>query len=58
MSNLKALKAGKMSIKENARLGQPKTSITKANTAAIKAVVEQAAYVTVKVIDITTAYQK
>lgn len=45
---VKAFKAGKLSVKDDARLGRPKTSITKANIAAVKAVVEQDARLSVK----------
>lgn len=45
---VKAFKDGKVSVKDDARLGRPKTSITKANIAAVKAVVEQDARFSVK----------
>ena len=38
---VKAFKAGKFSIEDYTRPGRPKTSVTKANIAAVKIVVEQ-----------------
>ena len=38
---VKAFKAGKFSVEDDTRPGRPKTSVTKANVAAIKIVVEQ-----------------
>ena len=49
---VKAIKAGKFSVKDDTRPGRPKTSITKANIAAVKIVVEQDARLSVK--DITS----
>ena len=45
---VKACKAGKFSIEDNTRPGRPKTSVTKANIAAVKIVVEQDARLSVK----------
>ena len=45
---VKAFKAGKFSVEDDARLGRPKTSVTKANIAAVKIVVEQDARLPVK----------
>ena len=45
---VKAFKAGKFSVEDDNRAGRPKTSITKANTAAVKIVVEQNARLSVK----------
>ena len=45
---VKAFKAGKFSVKDDTRLGRPKTSVTKANIAAVKIVVEQDARLSVK----------
>ena len=58
---VKALKAGKFSVEDDARPGRPKTSVTKAKIAAVKIVVEQDARLSVK--DIATfvvvlVYQK
>ena len=36
-----AFKAGKFSVEDNIHPGRPKTSVTKANIAAVKIVVEQ-----------------
>ena len=41
-------KAGKFSVENNTRPGRPKTSVTKANIAAVKIVVEQNARLSVK----------
>ena len=38
-SLLKAFKAGKLSVEDDTRPGRPKTSVTKANIAAVKIVV-------------------
>ena len=38
---VKAFKAGKFSVEDDARPGRPKTSVTRANIAAVKIVVEQ-----------------
>ena len=38
---VKAFKAGKFSVEDDTRPGRPKTSVTKANIAAVKIVVEQ-----------------
>ena len=38
---VKAFKAGKFSVKDDTRPGRPKTSVTKANIAAVKIVIEQ-----------------
>ena len=45
---VKAFKAGKISVEDNTRPGRPKTSVTKANIAAVKIVVEQDARLSVK----------
>ena len=45
---VKAFKAGKFSIEDDTLPGRPKTSVTKANTAAVKIVVEQDARLSVK----------
>ena len=45
---VKAFKAGKFSVEDDTRPGRPKTSVTKANIAAVKIVVEQAARLSVK----------
>ena len=45
---LKAFKAGKFSVEDDTRLGRPKTSVTKANFAAVKTVMEQDARLSVK----------
>ena len=37
---VKALKAGKFSVEDDTRPGRPKTSVIKANIAAVKIVVE------------------
>ena len=44
----KAFKAGKISVEDDTRPGRPKTSVTKANIAAIKIVVKQDARLSVK----------
>ena len=41
LGRLKAFKAGKFSVEDDTCPGRPKTSVTKANIAAIKIVVEQ-----------------
>ena len=41
-SRVKTFKAGKFSVEDDTRPGRPKTSVTKANIAAIKIVVEHA----------------
>ena len=43
-----AFKAGKFSVKDDTRPGRPKTSVTKANIPAVKIVVEQDAWLSVK----------
>ena len=45
---VKAFKAGKFSVEDDTRPGRPKTSVTKANIAAAKIVVEQDARLSVK----------
>ena len=45
---VKAFKAGKFSVEDDTRLGRPKTSVTKANIAAVKIVVAQDARLSVK----------
>ena len=45
---VKAFKAGKFSVEGNTRPGRPKTRVTKANTAAVKIVVDQDARFSVK----------
>ena len=45
---VKAFKAGKVSVEDDTRPGRPKTSVTKANIAAVKIVVEQDARLSVK----------
>ena len=45
---VKAFKAGKFSVEDDTRPGKPKTSVTKANIAAVKIVVEQDARLSVK----------
>ena len=45
---VKAFKAGKFSVEDDTRPGRPKTSVTKANIAAVKIVVEQVARLSVK----------
>ena len=45
---VKVFKAGKFSVEDDTRPGKPKTSVTKANMAAIKIVVEQDARLSVK----------
>ena len=45
---VKAFKAGKFSVEDDTRLGRPKISVTKANIAAVKIVVEQDARLSVK----------
>ena len=50
--SVKAFKAGKFSVEDDTRPGRPKTSVTKANIAAVKIVVEQDARLSVK--DITS----
>ena len=55
---VKAFKAGKFSVEDDTRPGRPKTSVTKANIAAVKFVVEQDARLSVKDIAVVLAYQK
>ena len=43
-----AFKAGKFSVEDDTRPGRPKTSVTKANIAAVKIVIEQDAWLSVK----------
>ena len=45
---VKAFKAGKFSVEDDTRPGRPKTSVTKANIADVKTVVEQDARISVK----------
>ena len=45
---VKALKAGKFSVKDDTRPRRPKTSVTKANIAAVKIAVKQDAWLSVK----------
>ena len=45
---VKAFKAGKFSVEDNTHPGRPKTSVTKANIAAVKIVVKQDAGMSVK----------
>ena len=45
---VKAFKAGKFSVEDDTPPGRPKTSVTKANIAAVKIVVEQDARLSVK----------
>ena len=45
---VKAFKAGKFSVEDDTRPGRSKTSVTKANIAAVKIVVEQDARLSVK----------
>ena len=45
---VKAFKAGKFSVEDDTRPGSPKTSVTKANIAAVQTVVEQDARLSVK----------
>ena len=45
---VKAFKAGKFSVEDDTRPGRPKTSVTKANIAAVKIVVEHDARLSVK----------
>ena len=45
---VKAFKAGKFSIEDDTRPGRPKTSVTRANIAVVKIVVEQDARLSVK----------
>ena len=45
---VKAFKAVKFSVEDDTRPGRPKTSVTKANIAAVKSVVEQDARLSVK----------
>ena len=45
---VKAFKAGKFSVEDDTRPGRPKTSVTKANIAAVKIVVEKDARLSVK----------
>ena len=49
---VKAFKAGEFSVEDDTRPGRPKTSVTKANIAAVKIVVEQDTRLSVK--DIAT----
>ena len=51
---VKAFKAGKFSVEDDTRPGRPKTSVTKANIAAVKIVVEQDARFSVRDIDSCT----
>ena len=55
---VKAFKAGNFSIENDTRLGRPKTSVTKANIAAVKIVVEQDVQLSVKDMAVVLAYQK
>ena len=51
---VKAFKAGKFSVKDDICPGRPKTSVTKANVAAVKIVVEQDARLSVKDIHVAS----
>ena len=51
---VKAFKAGKFSVEDDTRPGRPKTSVTEANIAAVKIVVEEDARLSVKDIAICT----
>ena len=55
---VKAFKAGKLSVEDNTHPGRSKASVTKANIAAVKIVVEQDARLSVKDIASWLAYQK
>ena len=55
---VKAFKAGKFSVEDDTRTGRPKTSVTKANIAAVKIVVEQDEQLSVKDIISCTGNQK
>ena len=55
---VKAFKAGKYSVEDDTRPGRPKTSVTKANIAAVKIVVEQDARLSVKDIASCTGISK
>ena len=55
---IKAFKAGKFSDEDDTRPGRPKTSVTKANIAAVKIVVEQDARLSVKDIASCTGISK
>ena len=46
--SVKAFKAGKFSVEDDTRPGRPKSSVTKANIAAVKIAVEQDARLSVK----------
>ena len=48
LGGLKLLKLGSFSVEDHTRPGRPKTSVTKANIAAVKIVVEQDARLSVK----------
>ena len=50
---VKAFKAGKFSVEDDTHPGRPKTSVTKANIAAVKIVVEQDAQLSVKDIQVS-----
>ena len=52
------IKAGKFSVEDDTRPGRPKTSVTKANIAAVKIVVEQDARLSVKDIASCTGISK
>ena len=51
---VKAFKAGKFSIEDDTQRGRPKTSVTKANIAAVKIVVEQDVRLSVKDIHVAS----
>ena len=55
---VKAYKAGKFSVEDDTRPGRPKTSVTKANIAAVKIVVKQDARLSVKDIASCTGIPK
>ena len=55
---VKAFKAGKFSVEDDTRPGRPKSSVTKANIAAVKIVVEQDARLSVKDIASCTGISK
>ena len=48
LGGLKAFKAGKFSVEDDTRPGRHKTSVTKANIAAVKIVIKQDARLSVK----------
>ena len=48
LGGLKLFRAGKFSVEDDTRPGKPETSVTKANIAAVKIVIEQDARLSVK----------